>query len=73
MRVSCQGSWYAKTKSINLDLYANFDSSFKQLRFDKKEELKIVKGVYETEVKGEDTALDDARVRVRNYNAVLIN
>jgi len=47
-----------------------FDTSFKQLRLDKKEELKIAKGVYETEVKEEDTALDNA---VTSYKQQLVD
>ena len=58
-----------------------FDTSFKQLRLDKKEELKIAKGVYETDMKEEDTAFDDAvssykqqLVESENeFSAVLIN
>ena len=47
-----------------------FDTSFKQLRLDKKEELKIAKGVYETDMKEEDTALDDA---VSSYKQQLVD
>jgi len=47
-----------------------FDTSFKQLRLDKKEELKIAKGVYETEVNDEDTALDNA---VTTYKQQLVD
>jgi len=47
-----------------------FDTSFKQLRLDKKEELKIAKGVYETEVNDEDTSLEDA---VSSYEQQLVD
>ena len=47
-----------------------FDTSFKQLRLDKKEELKIAKGIYETDMKEEDTALNDA---VSSYKQQLVD
>ena len=47
-----------------------FDTSFKQLRLEKKEELRIAKGVYETDMKGEDTALEDA---VSSYKQQLVD
>jgi len=47
-----------------------FDKSFKQLRLDKKEELKIAKGVYETDMKEEDTALDNS---VSSYKQQLVD